>query len=175
MYDVRLKFKEYKMKDIEQAVKPLEDKLQTAMAEVNKIKNAINTYYEAMGEPIKYPDVGQESVQGAAPRPDEYYGKPLATVITEVLQKRKRTGLGSATLDEVFAELVAGGFKFAGKNAGIQKRGLAISMSKNPKFHKLDNETWGLKVWYPTAKDKPAKDNKDIVNETINNDGESEK
>jgi len=145
------------MKDIEQIVRPLEDKLLAAMAEVQKIKKLINGYYEVMGEPIKYPDVGQESVQGVAPRPDEYYGKPLATVITEVLQKRKQANLGSATLDELFSELISGGFKFAGKNDGIQKRGLAISMSKNPKFHGLDNGTWGLKAWY-NVKDKQTKD-----------------
>src|SRR4030042_6028152 len=139
--------------NIEQAVKPLEDKLQAALAEVKKLKTAINTYYEAMGEPLKYPDIGQESVQGAAPRPDEYYGRPLATVITEVLQKRKQANLGSAPLDTIFNELVAGACKLQGKDAGIQKRNLAISLSKNPKFHRLDNNTWGLREWYPDVKE----------------------
>ena len=167
------------MKDIEQAVKPLEDKLQLALAEVKKLKSAVNAYYEAMGEPIKYPDTGQESVQGAA-RPDEYYGRPLATVVREVLLKRRQSNRGSATLDELFSELTSGGFKFAGKNDGIQKRGLAISMSKNPKFHKLDNDTWGLREWYSnivkTNKDKPDKDTIDkTVVDTANSENEESK
>ena len=35
----------------------------------------------------------------------------------------------------------------------MKKRGLAISMSKNQKFHRLPNDTWGLTEWYPGAKD----------------------
>ena len=160
--------------DIEQATKPLEDKLQAALAEVKKLKSIINSYYEAMGHPIKYLDAGQESVQGATPRRDEYYGRPLATVITEVLQKRKQTNLGSATLDELFSELILGGFKFAGKNDGIQKRGLAISMSKNPKFHKLDNDTLGLTEWYPSAKEGKDKITKDTQNDVVAENTEQE-
>ena len=161
------------MKEIEQAVKPLEDKLQLALAEVKKLKNAINTYYEAMGQTIKYIDVGQEGVQGAAPRPDEYYGRPLATVTAEVLEKRKKAGIGAATLDQLFTELSHGGFKFEGKNEGIQKRGLAISMSKNQKFHKLPNDTWGLTKWYPDVKDKKEtamqmKEGNSIISEISN-------
>lgn len=161
------------MKEIEQSVKPLEDKLQLALAEVKKLKNAINTYYEAMGQPIRYTDVGQENAQGAAPRPDAYYGRALATVTTEVLEKRKEAGAGAATLDQLFTELSNGGFKFEGKNEGIQKRGLAISMSKNPKFHKLPNDTWGLTKWYPNVKDKketitPTKEGNGIISDKNN-------
>lgn len=146
------------MENIGQMTKPLEAKLQIAMAEVKKLKTAINCYYEAMGQPAKYLDVEQESIQGALPRPDEYFGRPLATVVTEALEKRRRANLGSATLDELFKELTTGGFKFVGKNEGVQKRGLAISMGKNTKFFKLDNETWGLKVWYPSAKEPQKAD-----------------
>jgi len=39
------------------------------------------------------------------------YNNCLATVVTEVLDKRKTAGQGAATLDEIYKELLAGGFQ----------------------------------------------------------------
>jgi hypothetical protein len=142
------------MKHAEKTIADLESRLQELDAEAKKIKSAINCLCDVMGLPPKYQNLEEErkSIQGQ--RADEYYGRPLATVVTEVLEKRDAQKLGAATLDEIYEQLVAGGFRFIGKNDGIKKRGLAISMSKNQKFHKLPNDTWGLTKWYPDIKGK---------------------
>jgi len=141
------------MNHAEQTIIDLESRLKELNAETKKIKTAINCLYEVMGKQPKYDDVEEKHEIRASQRPDEYYGRPLATVVTEVLNKRDDNGLGAATLDEIYNQLVAGGYSFTGKNDGIKKRGLAISMSKNQKFHKLPNDTWGLSKWYPDAKE----------------------
>lgn len=141
------------MKHAQQTIADLEGRLQELEAEAKKIKNTINCLCEVMGEPLKYEDIEEKPAKMAGQRPDEYYGRPLATVVGEVLTNRKSSGLGSASLDEIYQQLIAGGFQFTGKNDGIKKRGLAISMGKNAKFHHLPNETWGLKKWYPTARE----------------------
>lgn len=100
------------------------------------------------------------------------YNNCLVTVVTEVLDKRKAAGQGAATLDEIYKELLADGCEFVGKNEGIKKRGLVISMGKNQKFHRLPNETWGLTAWYPGVKESKEtnaqiKDEKDIPDEVV--------
>ena len=141
------------MKHAEQTVADLEARLQELEAESRKIKSAINCLCDVMGLPPKYEDIEDKHNVPKVQRADEYYGKPLATVVTEVLDKRAKQELWAATLDEIYDQLVAGGFDFTGKNDGIKKRGLAISMSKNRKFHHLPNDTWGLVSWYPTVKE----------------------
>lgn len=141
------------MKHTQQTIAELETHLQKIEAEAKKIKNTINCLCEVMGEPPKYEEIEEKPAKMVGQRHDEYYGRPLATVISEVLANRKTTGLGSVSLDEIYQQLIVGGFQFTGKNEGIKKRGLAISMGKNPKFHHLPNDTWGLKKWYPTAKE----------------------
>ncbi len=156
------------MKHAQQTIADLEALLQKLNAESQKIKSAINCLYDVMGEPPKY-DLDEKPEQMSGQRPDEYYGRPLATVVTKVLEKRQVAEQGAASLDEIFNQLIMGGFDFTGKNEGIKKRGLAISMSKNPKFHRLPNDTWGLFEWYPGVKDskETAKIVNDIVNEVI--------
>jgi len=82
---------------------------------------------------------------------DEYYGKPLATVITEILQKRKDNGMGPATMNEICDRMKKGGYIFDVKDP---LRAIGISMGKNQKFTKLPNEKWGLTDWYPNVKEK---------------------
>jgi hypothetical protein len=141
------------MKHAEKTIIDLESRLQELDAESKKIKSAINCLCDVMGLPPKYQDLEEERKSIHNQRADEYYGKPLATVVTEVLNKREVQELGAATLDEIYEQLINGGFRFTGKNDGIKKRGLAISMSKNQKFHKLPNDTWGLTKWYPNVKE----------------------
>jgi hypothetical protein len=137
---------EYAKKTIE----VLEQKLKQLESDVAKIKTTINCLCDVMGEPIRYSDVGGDPKM-SPPRRDQYFGRPLATIVTEALEKRRMVGEGAATIDELYDELVAGGFEFVGKNEGIEKRGLAIALGKNPKFTKLANDCWGLTEWYPDA------------------------
>jgi hypothetical protein len=93
----------------------------------------------------------KETPQSRNLKGDEYYGKPLATVISEVLQKRKDSGMGPATLDEVINRMTEGGYIFEAKDRLLA---VSISMGKNRKFTKLPNEKWGLTEWYPNVKEK---------------------
>ncbi len=140
------------MEHARKTIADLESRLKEINTEAVRIKTAINCLYEIMEQPPKYDEVVEKTDNNLSLRSDEYYGKPLARVITEVLEKRKAANLGAVKLNDIYEELVAGGCKLTGKNEGIKKRGLAISMSKNPKFHRLPNDTWGLTEWYPTAK-----------------------
>jgi hypothetical protein len=97
-----------------------------------------------------------------ATRPDDYYGKPMATAVTLILEKRKSARLNAASVNEIYDELVRGGFQFEAKNPENAKRGLYGGMSKNPKFHKLPNGTYGLREWYDNVREtKKATNGKD--------------
>ncbi len=99
-------------------------------------------------------DTGASGVV-ASIRSDEFYGKPLATVVRSVLEKRGAANLGAASVAEIYDAMVQGGYEFKGKNDDNNKRGLYISLGKNTStFHKLPNGNYGLLEWYPTAKEK---------------------
>ena len=159
---------EYAQKTIE----TLEQKLRELVAQETKIKITINCLCDVLGEPMRYPDAGESGSKVIPPRRDQYYGRPVATVVTEALEKRKAAGLGAATEDELFTELAAGGFVFIGKNDGIQKRGLAITLAKNPKFTKVGGNSWGLTAWYPEAAKLRAKRNNDKAESEESEDAE---
>jgi hypothetical protein len=117
-------------------------------------KRMVNDLCKLAGRPPMYSDADLASRAGSKPiRPDEYYGKPLATVVRLVLERRDAMGLGAATVNEIYDEMAAGGFHFGGKNDDNNKRGLYVSLGKNSTtFHKLPNGTYGLLEWYPDAK-----------------------
>jgi len=147
------------MNHAERTIADLEARLEKLDAESHKIKSAINCLCDVMDKPPKY-ELDEKPEQMGGQRPDEYYGRPLATVVTEVLEQRRQAGYGSASLDEIYVQLIAGGFAFTGKSDGIKKRGLAIAMSKNRKFHKIkSNKTWGLAEWYPEVKEAKETNN----------------
>ena len=141
------------MEHARQTILDLEQRLAEIDAEANKIKSAINCLCDVIGDSPKYLIETEDSKNVAGkPRPDEYYGRPQATVVTEVLQKRCNAGLGAATLDELFEELSSGGFEFTGKNDGIKKRGLAIAMGKNQFYFRVasffDSFSNSIFVWH---------------------------
>jgi len=160
------------MKHAEQTIADLENRLKELQEEARKIKTAINCLCDVTGQQPRYDEIEEKPTKSIVIASDAYYGRPLATVVTEILDKRKATGQGAATLDEIYKELVAGGCKLVGKNEGIKKRGLAISMGKNQKFHRLPNETWGLKAWYSGVKESKVanaqrRDGNGIVSEIL--------
>ena len=127
----------------------LQEKLASIEREANKLKQTINLLYELDSKPPLYSDCDAASVANSPLKGDEYHNMPRATAITEILERRKAVNLTPVTIDEVYEDMIAGGFQFTkGKNEGIQKRGVAIAMSKNRKFYKLPNEKWGMKAWY---------------------------
>lgn len=117
-------------------------------------KRMVNDLCKLAGRSPVYGDADLTSQSGSiSRRPDEYYGKPQATVVRMILEKRHAAGLGAATVAEIYDEMVAGGYLFGGKNDDNNKRGLYISLGKNSAtFHKLPNGTYGLLEWYPDVK-----------------------
>lgn len=150
----------------EQTILDLQNKLRSVEAEAEKIKTTINYLCELSGEAPMYPATGMS--QSMMLRGDEYHGRPLATVVTDVLNRRKLLGMGPAEAAEIFDDLVAGGFESDAKTEPIAKRNLAISMSKNLKFYRLPNGKWGLREWYPDAKESraPADNGKSTARES---------
>lgn len=115
-------------------------------------KRLVNRLCGKAGIPALYQDAELESSVSSGIRADEFYGRPLATVMREVLQKRRAANAGPASVQEIFDALRAGGYLFSTKNDENAKRGLYISLSKNTgTFHKLPNGLYGLLEWYPDA------------------------
>jgi hypothetical protein len=131
-------------------------KLAQQEAEVIKTKTLINQMRELLGEPPMFSELGEVSSVASRNNPalsirmDQFFGQPLATAVREVLELRKKAGLGAASGDEIYAALVRGGFDFPAKDEREQRRGLMISLAKNSvAFRKLPNDTFGLVEWYP--------------------------
>jgi hypothetical protein len=139
-------------------VEKAEQKLKSLEDEVAKTKRFINTAYELAGQTPPYPDVDRETrpVSGKI-RKDQWYGRPLATVVREILEMRQAANLGAASIDEIFDALKSGGFEFEFKDKETAKRGVGISLAKNTSvFHRLPSGSYGLAAWYPNVK-KPKK------------------
>jgi len=123
------------------------------------LKRFINQVLEFDGQPPLYNEEAiAPKVSSGSIRSDQFYGRPLATVVREVLEMRKAANAGAATVNEIYAKLTEGGFGFDGTaNEENAKRVLRISLAKNPAFHKLPNGQFGLSEWYPAAKVRKAK------------------
>src|SRR5258708_4864464 len=106
-------------------------------------KTTINGMCVLANRAPMFADVGGTSAS-APLRDDEFYGKPLATAVKDVFDRRKASGNGAATVAEIYDMLVRGGFHFATKNSENAKRNLYQNLSKNSKFHKLPNGSYGL-------------------------------
>jgi hypothetical protein len=124
--------------------------------QIHKKKEAINILYELEGEPIRYPDVGEDRAKPlAAFRSDQFFGRPMATAAREILEQRGARNLGAISLDELYDAMKAGGYDFENKNDQIAKRNLAITLAKNPAFTRVPaNGFIGLTQWYPNMKKK---------------------
>lgn len=125
-----------------------------------KIKTAINGLCELEGEPPMYSDAdldGESAVALTIIRPDQFFGRPLATVVREILAARAQRNMGAISLDDLYTTMSQGGFAFEGKDEALKKRTLAITLGKNPAFARVPNTGHvGLSEWYPNAKRKPS-------------------
>lgn len=153
------------MSKLEGAIEALLEELQTQMNQVADTKKTINTLLRRIGKEPQFPDVDAEQA-GAATlriRPDQYYGRALATSVEEFLENRKKTtGDQAIAPNEILVALEAGGFDFKaqGWKDDDRLRSLSITLGKNPKFHRLPNGTYGLISWYPSVaakKERPVK------------------
>jgi hypothetical protein len=146
--------------------------IEHAKTEINKhheaiisAKRLINQLCVFAGLPQEYQDAELQVAGGAeiTIRRNVFFGRPLATCVREYLDMRKDKTVKEATLDEILAALKEGGFdlkKISDDTDGI-KRGVAITLAKNPQFHRLPNGDFGLLSWYPSirrSKEKSATD-----------------
>lgn len=130
----------------------LQHKLKEQEDQVLKTKRTINSLCEQENQPPLYHDGEMSSSSISSIRSDQFYGRPLATVMREYLKMRRAADQGAASVKEVYEALQSGGYKFGGKNPENSKRGLQISLAKNQVFHRIPSGAWGLSEWYPSAK-----------------------
>ncbi|MEM1191187.1 MAG: hypothetical protein AAGI72_21835 [Pseudomonadota bacterium] len=143
---------------IKLAIADLQKKVHAQEAEVIKTKQAINILAEQAGMEPVYMNAELRQDTAQAVRSDQYYGKPLASAVREILNRRKSMDAGAASAKEIYAQLLAGGYLFDTKSDANAIRSLRISLSKNTStFHKLPNGHWGLTAWYDIK--KTAKNN----------------
>src|SRR5215211_4724578 len=91
--------------------------------EVVKKKEMVNSLCEMEGEPPLFPNVARNSSTSAITfRADQFYGRPVATSVKEILEQRHGRNLGAISLDELFKTMKEGGFVFENKDEKIAKR-----------------------------------------------------
>jgi hypothetical protein len=147
------------MSDADGAFEPIVNRLVKAVeeleAQITQKKRLVNELCREFHQPVRYPDADAPKVSSSGHfGRDVFYGRPLATVMREVLEARgpsNRGGLGAATVTEIYDALAAGGFKFETKDEANAKRGLRIALAKNTaNFHRV-GDAYGLAEWYPVA------------------------
>jgi len=137
---------------LQSAVTALLAKLEAQEQSVRDTKKTINTLLHHIGKPPLFPDAMEEAEARThlAVRPDQFYGRPLATVAREVLEAR---GQAMAAQD-IMDVLERGGYDFAaqGWKEKDRLRSFTITLAKNvTAFHRLPNGFYGLSKWYPEA------------------------
>lgn len=127
--------------------------------ELVSMKRTVNTLCGYANLPEKYSNV-EDPVSGGGGikiSPGKFHKKPLATAVGEFLKMRgdpSKGGSGPATIDEIYAAMVEGGYKFDAKNDDTARRSLSISLAKNTAtFERLRSGHVGLKVWYQTGRE----------------------
>jgi hypothetical protein len=95
-------------------------------------------------------------------RPDTFYGKKMGTAAREYLEMRRARNAGPAKPKEIYSAMVQGGFQFDTKDETVAMVSLRAMLRKNTvMFHKLPNGSYGLKSWYPNAKQAKTADDND--------------
>lgn len=156
----------------QRTIDELQAKIEPLEAEIQGLKIAVNSICTAFQVPVIYKTADQASTAIVSSsqrpsvaaktakhgtRPDRYFGKPLASVVRTILSARHECDIGPATAEEIYAEMLSGGYNFEDKSEENSKRALAVSLSKNTTtFRRLPNDMWGLAEWYgPVTTRKP--------------------
>lgn len=122
--------------------------------EIAKTQAFVNQICEFDGREPMFADVAEVGASASRTAlqfgPDDFFNKPMATAVREVLTARKTAGMtGPASIDDLFDALKRGGFNFASNDVDKQKMGLAVSLGKNTvTFRKLPSGLFGLAEWY---------------------------
>ena len=132
------------------AVEALREKIRLKEDEVRQLKIVVNGFYTDENEPAPYANVtADKTATLGALRSDIFYGNTLAEAAQIYLEMRKASGLGSASVNDIYAALKTGGYKFDTANQEYAKNGVRISLRKNATiFHQLPGGDYGLCIWY---------------------------
>ncbi len=115
-------------------------------------KQFANMLAQRAGLEPPYRDTAAPAVGGAVKiRADQFANYSAPSVAARAFLEWRGQPKGSATIDEIFDALEAGGFSF-GSKSNEAKGGLRIALAKDEKVKKLPNNTYGLWAWYPDAK-----------------------
>jgi hypothetical protein len=141
---------------IVQTITDLEKKVAEYEGHALRVKTTINELCVMADLPPRYAAAALEKSSGGgfAIRSDQFHARPLATIVREYLDMRKRADIGPATLEEIFDALAQGGYESQAKDERIARIALNNALTKNPVFYKLPNKRWGLLEWYPKAKQR---------------------
>jgi len=138
------------MKDVLKATYELyESKLQGLFDETVETKKMLNRLAKDMGRTdMPYPDVTPESIGGGAKiKPDQFYNKPLATAVRELLEIR-----GEATAwEEIVRVLREGNFDLP-KTRQAEDEARMTVLRNTGNFALVGGNYFGLKSWYPESK-----------------------
>jgi len=119
--------------------------------ELAKKKELANHLAEMSNLPIPYSIVNPtDPGPSAVVARDAFVGEPLHSAMRMYLDTRKVALPTSApaTVNEIFAGLLEGGYTFETKNEENAKRIIRITLTKNSNtFHKVGN-AYGLVAWY---------------------------
>lgn len=131
-------------------IEELQAQIRVMEQELGETKRTVNFLCRRIHRDPIYKETDQSSSL-IGTRSDEFYGKPLASVVRTILERRAAANMGAASVDAVFAAMKSGGYLFNAKNDSTAKTALATSMAKNTStFHKLPNGDFGLLEWYPS-------------------------
>src|SRR3989442_3109286 len=135
--------------DILKSVEVLCEKIRGKEEEAMKLKTIVNDLCTEEGEQPMFPNVTTESLGTLRSlRSDQFYGQTLSGASRQYLEMRKASGLGAASVADVFHALKSGGYKFETKNDDYAKNGLRIALRKSSSiFHRLPNGGYGFVTW----------------------------
>lgn len=152
---------------VQRTIGDLEAKLRRQEEDVLQTKRFINILCNEAGIDRMYDASDATSASLFSIRSDQFFGRPLATVIKEYFTMRRAGGKGAATVNEIYETLCLGGYGFQAKNDDNAKRGVQISLSKNRDFMRIPNGAWGLSEWYPNARGVKEANGKSDTRETV--------
>ena len=143
------------MEHILKTIETFETKIAEHERAILKLRSTINDLCAAADMPLKYQLDGDAGDSQSASkslgtiRPDQFYGKPLATAVRDALNMLRAAGRAPSTFETIYDLLIAGGFNFPTKAREASIQGLTVSIGKNSAlFVKLPNGLIGVTEWY---------------------------
>ncbi|MCA9094420.1 MAG: hypothetical protein KDA68_13105 [Planctomycetaceae bacterium] len=163
--------------NVDQTIADLQQHLLELEDQVADVKKTINSLCRFAGQSPLYAEADMRSAASLTNlNGDEYYGKLLGTVLRLILESRKATGKGPATVAEIYDQMIAGGYQFDTKNSENAKKTVRVALSKaSHTFHRLPSGKFGLLEWYESVKTtKSSSKSNSLPDDDEENDSEVE-